>query len=402
MNNTPGLIPGLLGYKTKRNFITNITNRRLTRKRFNNMYKHLTSKKRYFSPKSIFVLKGHGSDKKSGEYRLKQDEYLLMAAECAMSTSISPKEVGIMHRTLENPDVLKHSIQIPEINTNLTQYPLQNIYGFPDDYKFEMFRPKLHNSNNPVYYKIPAISYSPLSFYDESDLDDIQFEEAIYKKVKYNNLRLFELRQSGIIQPNRPFRWNQQFVKLSDKISTQIEIAFNSNNEIKPLKVDLDRRSATYSFAGLRNNPPGILCLVPDPTLDLTFEEVESGTDELSQLFVKQLKEAFANSILTIEDIFEITERGGKPKTIANLMYFAMGWDTIFEYVRRKVPEGPVLVIHPACRSLNTENTNRDNVRFPKSFAGDDWAEMTGPERRKLIKKARLVNPRNDSGYTSE
>ncbi len=307
-----------------------------------------------------------------------------------------------MHRTLEKGDILKYAIQIPEINTNLTQYPLQNIYGFPDEFKFEMFRPKLSNSNNPVYYKIPAISYAPLSFYDESDfLDDIQFEEVTYKKVKYNNLRFFELRQSGIIQPNRPFRWNQQFVNLSDKINNQIEKALNSNNEIKPLKLDLDRRSATYSFAGLRINPPGIFCLVPDSTLDLTFEEA-SKADPLSKLFVEQLRGAFANSILTIEDIFEIIERSGHPKTIADLMYFSMGWRRIFEYVRRKVPDGPVLVIHPVCRSLDTNNTNREEVHFPKSFAGEDWAAMTGKERRKVIKKARLVNPRNESGYISE
>ncbi len=401
MNSSPGLIQSLLGSnKTKRNFIKNITKKRLTQKRFNNMHKHLTSTKRYFSPKSIFVLKGHGSDKESGEYRLKQDEYLLMAAECAMSTSISPKEVGIMHDTLEKGDILKYAIQIPEINTNLTQYPLQNIYGFPDDYKFEMFRPKLNNSNNPVYYKIPAISYAPLSFYDESDLDNIRFEEARYNGITYTNLQLFELRQSGIIQPKQQFRWNPYFVIISNKINNEINKAFNSNSAINSLKVDLGRKNGRYAYS--MHNPPSIFCLVPDTTLDLTFEEVEKGTDELSQLFVKQLRGAFANSILTIDDIFEITERRGRPKTIANLMYFSMGLDTIFEYVRRKVPEGPVLVIHPACRSLDTNNTNREEVRFPKSFAGEDWAAMTGKERRKVIKKARVVNPRNESGYISE
>ena len=251
-----------------------------------------------------------------------------------------------------------------------------------------------------MYYKIPAISYAPLSFYDVTELNNINFEEAIYNGVTYTNLRLFELRQSGIIQPKRPFRWNNYFITMSDKIDNTISKAFNSDSAMNALKVDLDRKTGRYAYG--RYNPPSIFCLVPDATLDLTFEEVEEGTDALSKLFVKQLRGAFANSILTIEDIFEIIERSGHPKTIADLMYFSMGWRRIFEYVRRKVPDGPVLVIHPVCRSLDTNNTNREEVHFPKSFAGEDWTTMTGKERRKVIKKARLINPRDESGYTSE
>jgi len=337
---------------------------------------------RMFAPSNTFFLWGHGADKVRGEYRLKPDEYLLMAASCGRQMEWSLYDSDVMLTALASNTP---TINIPSPNSKSVTND-ESIYGI---YGLELYRPKSGSANNPAYYKLPEIYYQTFNT-GNPRLNDIELNGVQIGGYEYSEpVKYLQLGISGIQRPGTVFKWSEELIKSSNDIGNFIA---NIMGEYVPVK----------SFIILDDDSPVHLhCLYPVSALNMTLKQAEAA-DQLTRQFAATIRAAYSISFWTLDDIeLDIFRRTGEYARIIDIMNYLMDWKDIYGCVRSKGIEGPVVIIHKICRSLDLMDGPKATNAFPKSFNNVEWSRTGVNRRRRIIEKARTQrNPRNN-GYIS-
>jgi hypothetical protein len=348
-----------------------------------------------FSPSNTFFLWGHGADQKRGEYRLKADEYLLMAGTCGKNMTWSLYESEEMMKALENnthlipiPDPVATSIiNVNDTDTNSTIYTIPNL---------QLYRPKSNSLNNPAYYKLPEIWYQPFNILYTQLKGDV-FDSIMYDGYLYTQpLDYFLLSISGIQRPGTVFKWPVELVNFNNGIDPYIYHNRGRTSYAKSFEIidTVIEHNNQYSGNYLK-------CLFPKSALTMSLEQADAA-DPLSRRFAQTIRAAYSISFLTLDDIcLDIFRRTGDDAHIIDIINYLMNWKDIYSFIRMKDIAGPIMVIHKICRSLDLIGVPDAPNTYPKSFNSAIWSRTGVNARQRIINRARtLRNPRNN-GYTS-
>lgn len=340
-----------------------------------------------FASSNTFFLWGHGADLVRGEYRLKPDEYLLMSAECGLpiiSTSFEDETY------LKSLMIDKTKIPIPTANTPESEYA-EDIYGV---WYSHMYRPKQGPRDNPVYYKIPALKYQPLNINVNYavELEKVTYEGHVYGSSVSNPVVSYILGVSGIMRPGTKFEWPEELIQYSNGVRKYVRpglvtVKYENTFEIVPIETEKDPYNENFTL--------NIHCIVPRAVFSMTLEEALEA-DPLSRRFAETIVAAYSASFLTLEEIIKLA---GSRKLV-DIVNFTIEIKDIYEFIRAKGIEGPVLVIHNICRSLDRAGDPKAPIEFPRSFNSRKWRQTGVDKRRQILYTARERNPRNN-GYVS-